>query len=83
MSKIGKQDSSSNTELITRKDVKDSPFVVIGDTEKKEFFGGMGKYRITEVKKTEQEVLDELSNINWNRIVQVCILLIDSLKTEK
>lgn len=68
---IDKQDS--NYELITRTDVEDSPFVIIGKDN--EYFGVMGKYRITEPEETKEEVLKKLQKITWNRIIQVIMIL--------
>lgn len=74
----------SSNEIITRHEIKDSPFQILG-TEGK-IFGVMGRYRITEpveysteeekeicIKKLEKEV----SKITWNRIAQVLIILIE------
>jgi hypothetical protein len=83
---VSNKDSSTNTEeLVSRKDIKDSPFVVIGIKEKKQFFGVMGSFRVTEVYKTEKEVETELSKITWNRIIQVMLLLLEQQEslTEK
>lgn len=63
-------------ELVTRKQIDDSPFTIIG-TEGK-FFGTVGKYRITEPMKTEKAVEKELKDITWNRIVQVMLILIET-----
>lgn len=73
--KIKKQKAS---ELIKRTEIENTPFTVV--TIKEESFGSMGKYRITEIYKTEDEVKKELENITWNRIVQVMLLITESLK---
>jgi hypothetical protein len=64
-------------ELISRTDVKDSPFQVIGIEGK--YFGCMGNYRLTEQFDTEEEVLDDLDGFSWNRVVQVMMLLNEKL----
>lgn len=76
--KEDKPKSSSNEELITRKNIEDSPFQVIG--LEGEYFGCMGKYRITETAETELEIVEELEKVTWNRLVQVMLLLIESTK---
>ena len=68
-----------NQELITRKQVKDSPFEVIGITDKKEFFAVLGEYRITEKFSSEKEAIKEVKGINWNRVIQVMMILIEKL----
>lgn len=75
------------TELVTRKEVKDSPFVVIGitakeESEKKEYFGVLGNYRITETYDTSEEVEKLLKKITWNRIVQVILIISELNKTK-
>lgn len=85
MKATSKQDSTSEErkteELITRDEIKDSPFHVIGTEQG--FFGSVGKYRITEPKKTKKEVEKELSEITWNRIVQVMLILLETHKDVK
>jgi len=66
----------SNSEIIKRKDIKNSPFIVI--TVEKGSFGTMGKYRITEIYETPEEVEEELKEITWNRIIQVIQLLTEN-----
>lgn len=64
----------SNSELIKRTEIKDTPFTMIS-LNKDKHFGVMGKYRITEDFKNEEECMNELEKISWNRIVQVMMLL--------
>ena len=68
-----------NKELITRKNVKDSPFEVIGITDKNEYFAVLGEYRITEKFKSEKEAIKEVKGISWNRVIQVMMILIEKL----
>ena len=71
---INKQKSSSqNEELITRTEVENSPFTIIG--MEGQYFGSMGKYRITERYDSLEEVKGELSKITWNRICQIILIL--------
>lgn len=81
---LNEENFKKNKELITRDEIEDSPFTIIG-TEGK-YFGTMGKFRITEPRKTKKEVEKELKEITWNRIVQVILLLTEvtgSLPAEK
>lgn len=68
-------DTSQNTELLKREEIKDSPFTVITETEKKVSFGVMGKYRVTEMYDDPRKVKKELEKITWNRIVQVMLIM--------
>lgn len=63
----------SNSELIKRTEIENSPFVVI--TSEGKSFGTLGKYRITEVYNDIEECIDEVKKITWNRIIQVFMLL--------
>ncbi len=59
---------------LTRHEVDKSPFVVVGNDENG-WVGTMGKYRITEPVKTKEECIKDVSEITWDRIVQVLILI--------
>ncbi|AXH76169.1 MAG: hypothetical protein [Microviridae sp.] len=68
-------------ELIERDEVENTPFVMI--TIKNETFGTFGKYRITEVFHTKQQCKVELLKVDWNRIIQICTLINEMMKTQK
>ena len=59
------------TELVTKKVLEDTPFVIIKKDE--EYFGICGKHRITEYFKTEEACEKDLKAITWNRITQVIL----------
>jgi len=73
--------SNSNTEIIERFPVKDSPFTVITVDDK--HFGVMGEYRMTENYKSRGECEDELRTITWNRIIQVLMVLNEITSKDK
>lgn len=74
-------ETKKGKQLIKRFEVKDSPFVIV--KIEKEYFGTMGKYRITESHKNKVDVEIELEKITWNRLIQVVLLLIESTKENK
>lgn len=77
MNVIDNKDSSNkNEELVTREEIKDTPFHIIGTEEG--FFGVVGKYRITEPNYNKKEIEKELKKITWNRIVQIMLILIET-----
>jgi len=78
--KIVKNNPKSK-ELVKRTQVDETPFTIITDTEKNVSFGVMGKYKITEDYKTEEECRSELKKITWNRLIQIVMLIIDTLNT--
>ncbi|AXH77326.1 MAG: replication initiator protein [Microviridae sp.] len=61
----------------TDETVENTPFVMI--TIKDETFGAFGQYRITEVYKTKEECEKELTQITWNRIIQIITLVNEML----
>ncbi len=63
----------SNSKMIKREEMKDSPFTIV--TVDKRSFGVMGQYRITEEYATKSAVRTELEKVTWNRIIQVIMLL--------
>ena len=75
---------NSNSELIKRDGITDSPFEVI--TQNGVSFGTMGQYRLTEPTTDIRKLKRELKEITWNRIIQVIMILDemkDKLKTNK
>jgi len=72
--KVNKEDSGPKEELIERYAIKDSPFEVITNSNG-ESWGAMGQYRLTEVGNDKKKVKKELEKINWNRIIQVTMIL--------
>lgn len=68
-------DVQEGEELIEKTEVPGTPFTIIGIND--EYFGVMGKYRLTEKSETKALVEAELKQITWNRIVQVVSLLIN------
>jgi hypothetical protein len=76
--KIHKSDSSNkkkekNRELISKTEIPNTPFTVVNIDN--EFYGVMGKYRLTEGVETEQKCIELVSEISWNRLIQVILIL--------
>ncbi len=65
--------SESNSELIRRTDIEDTPFTIVTTTEGS--FGTMGPWRLTHVYKDEEQCKRDLVAVTWNRIVQVIGLI--------
>lgn len=66
-----------NYELITRKNVKDTPFTIITNNEEGRSFGTIGKYKITEERKTPEEVEEEITKITWDNIIKIMTIIIE------
>ena len=67
--------TQKGTELLTRKEIDNTPFTVVG-TENG-YFAVMGQYRLTDVFNDEDDCIKEVSKITWNRLVQVIMLIND------
>ena len=78
----GATEVKGNTELIKRKEVKNTPFTIISKTDTNEHFAVMGDYRITEVYDSQNKVEKEVKKITWNRIVQVMMILNEKVKED-
>ncbi len=74
------EEEVTKEELLTREEIEGTPFNVIG-TENG-YFGCIGKYRITEVAESAEEIRKELAEMTWNRITQVILILIE-MQTKK
>lgn len=70
--------NSNSEELVTRKEIENTPFVVVGTEHG--YFGVLGKYRLTEPMETEEEAEKATKEITWNRIVQVMMLVSEEMK---
>ena len=68
---------NSNSELIKRDEITDSPFEVI--TQNGVSFGTMGQYRLTEPTTDKRKLKRDLEKITWNRIIQV-VMILDEMK---
>lgn len=71
----------SNYELVKRTEIKDTPFTVI--TTQNKSFGVMGKWRLTEDYHNEENAINEMEKMTWNRIIQVIMLISEELNVNK
>lgn len=60
-------------ELISRKDLDGTPFTII--TVEDEYFGVMGKYRITEKYKSFELAKAEAMRLDWNNVIKIISLI--------
>lgn len=64
-------------ELVKREEVEQTPFTIV--TTEEGSFLTMGKYRLTEAK-TIEEIRKEAKQVTWNRLIQVIMLLNETMK---
>jgi hypothetical protein len=74
--------TNKNTELVKRKEIKDTPFTVISLTEQNEHFAVLGDYRVTEVYDNPQTAEKEVKKVTWNRLIQVILILQEKFKDD-
>lgn len=67
------------TEIIKMEEIKNTPFLLIHETEKNIFFGVFGPYKITENKTNKDEVINELTPITYDTIIKVVSCIIHKL----
>jgi hypothetical protein len=75
VSEIDKE-NFSNEELIKRKEIESTPFVVVTINGKS--FGSMGAYRLTESFDTEEEAENTVTKMTWNSITNVIMCIMDA-----
>ncbi len=72
----------SNYELVIRREIEGTPFTIV--TTEGKIFGVMGIHRITEYadakEVTEEQMVELVKEITWDRITQVIVLMIESKK---
>jgi hypothetical protein len=71
---------SGNTELVEQKEIENTPFMAVRMEDK--WFLTLGKYRLTEPLKTEEEVIESAKDATWERIMQVMKIMIIEEKQE-
>ena len=67
-----------NTELVEKIEVEGTPFTIVKNEEL--WYILLGKYRLTEGYESKELALDEANTINWNKILQVCIIIGNTIK---
>lgn len=65
-------------ELFIRTKIKNSPIVIVNDTEKEIYFGTMGEYKISENYKTLEEAKENSNTITWDKLTLLIHLLMES-----
>lgn len=67
--------SNSTSELTEVIRIEDTPFSAVRIENK--YFLAMGKYRLTDLVDTYQEIEQNVHNITWNRLTQVIAIICD------
>ena len=65
----------NNEELIITREIEDTPFVVVGvqreEQEERTWFGALGNIKLTPDYKSDKEVIDHVTPVNWNNIINL------------
>lgn len=67
-------DLAPNEELLKVTPIEDTPFACLKKDDK--YYLVLGKYRLTEDLKSEEECIQASTDASWNRIMQVCAIMI-------
>lgn len=70
-------------EIFSKEQIKDTPFLVIYNPDKKLAFGVFGQYRITKDFENPEDVKNELTNMTWDKIITVMSLVYEMLKSQE
>jgi len=70
--------NNSNSQLLDRKPLKNTPFELVGNQETG-YFIALGRFRITEPAPTKEEAKLKLSEERWNIITQMITTLTDAM----
>lgn len=71
------------TELFTKTQIENTPFLIIHNKEKNIAFGVFGKYKITRDYNNPDEVKNELTEFTWDKIITIMSLVYDLLKNQE
>ena len=67
--------NTTDKENLNFKQIKNTPFTIVSEDEK--VFAVMGKYRLTENYNSAEECEKAVTEITWNRLVQVMSIMIN------
>lgn len=70
----------SSSELVERKEIKNTPFEIVGNPEQG-YFLALGRFRLTNPEKTKDEVLIKLRQDRWNIITTMIATIADTMIT--
>lgn len=67
--------NTTDKECLNFKQIENTPFTIVSEDEK--VFAVMGKYRLTENYKNAEDCEKAVTEITWNRLVQVMSIMIN------
>lgn len=73
--------SSKNTELVHREKILNTPFECIGN-EEQGYCISFGKYKLTHVKPTVDEAIDDLEKDHWNITLNLLAIFTEFAKMD-
>ena len=66
-----------STKNMYYKEVEGTPFLIVGDEDKKQYFGAVGEYRLTEFYDKPGLAEKEVTRMNWENVARLMTVLID------
>lgn len=77
----GQDNNNSNSELVEKINIKDTPFTAVRLDDK--WFLTLGKYRLTDPVQTFDEVEAQAYETTWTRIMSIMQIMIDENEEKK
>lgn len=74
-----------SNEIVRREPVEGTPFTLIcqqsgepleGEEQVTQYFGTLGKYRITETKEQREKILEELQQFSWDMVLKILAVIV-------
>lgn len=79
---VEENQNKENSTLIVRERIPNTPFYIIRNLEN-QWFIVMGDHRITELKETKEEALDELEDNRWFITMSIAAIVLEKMLAEK
>lgn len=74
-------DSNKNTELINRTQLPGTPFTIVGNDENG-YMLTLGKFKLTEILPTQQDVIQKIVEEHWNIILNLITVTHETILAE-
>lgn len=78
---VVKEENNLNSSLMIFEKIEKTPFTIYGN-EEEGYILLMGRHRLTEEKMTKENILKDAKRMDWDRIMQVCYTVTESIIIE-
>lgn len=78
---VSQNKENSNSELVERHEIPNTPFHIVGNKEKG-YFLTLGKYKISDTYKTEEELFEDVDKQHWNITLRLITTVHEAIMTK-